>query len=237
MSIKITENGTKNKSLKIICQNCKVKTNHQILTSIEIDGFEEKFDIDWSSIYQIIQCKGCDDLSFRIETEHSEMNPNEKPQEIVFPERSEEIISNKNFYRLPYNVDKLYQEVVGCYNNNILTLCGVGIRALVEAICLEKNIVDGEVEEKNSSGNIISTKRKNNLEGKINGLFENGILTKENAIILHDHRLLGNEAVHQMSTPNKETLKIAISIIESVLESIYEMPYKSMKLKQTKNKK
>jgi hypothetical protein len=237
ISIKISENITKGKSLKVICRRCKIETNHLVLVSIEENGSEEFGEEDyfhWNSSYQIIRCNGCDDISFRIETINSEMFDNE-PEEMVYPERSEKTIPSKNFLELPNNIDKLYQETINCYNANILTLCGVGIRALVEAICLEKNIVDGEVEKKDSNGNAICIKRENNLEGKINGLFEKGILTKENATILHNHRILGNEAVHKMSTPKEEILKIAINIIESILESIYEIPYKGMRLKQTRN--
>jgi hypothetical protein len=238
MSIKITENGTKGKSLEILCKYCKVETNHLVFASIEVNGFKEfgeDYHINWNSSYQIIKCSGCNDFSFRIETIDSEMDSYDKPEEIVYPERSKETISSKNFDVLPDNIDKLYQETINCYNANILTLCGAGVRAIVEAICLEKNIIDIDVEKKDSSGNITCIKRENNLEGKINGLFEKGILTKENAMILHNHRLLGNDAVHKMITPKKEELSIAISIIESILEYIYIIPYKGMKL--TRNKK
>jgi len=220
-SIKITENGTKGKSLKVICLNCKVETNHLVFASIEEDGSEEFGEeyFHWKSIYQIIRCNGCDNLSFRIETRHSEMYQDEEPEEIVYPERSKETISCKIFSVLPDNIDKLYQEVIVCYNNNILTLCAVGIRAIVEAICLEKNIA------------------KSNLKEKIDDLVEREILTKEKVTILHNHRLLGNEAVHKMSTPKKEILKIAIDIIESMLDYIYEIPYKGMRLERTRNNK
>ena len=235
---KYTENATKNGIFKVICQECKRETNHLVLTSIELEGFEEEYDIHWSSIYQIIKCQGCDTLSFRIENSDSETwSPNEPFREIIYPKRSKEILSNKNFYNLPFNVNKIYRETIDCYNNDILILCAAGIRALVEAICLENKIVDGNVDKKDQNGNVIGYDRKDTLEGKINGLFEKGILTKENSVVLHEHRLLGNEALHRMTLPNKDELNIAINIIESILESIYEIPFKSMKLRQARGKK
>jgi len=238
MSVKFTENGTKGKLLKVICQKCKIETNHLVLTSIEENGFEEpddEYSFDWHSTHQIIKCMGCNNVSFRIESTNSEMNPDEKPEEIFYPEISKDTIFIKDFSDLPNDINRMYHETIDCYNNNILTLCGAGIRSLVEAICSEKKIISGNVEEKDSNGNTIRIKRKRNLEGKINGLFENGILTKENATILHEHRSLGNETLHEMSVPNKESLKIAINIIEGILEFIYEIPYKSERLKQSRN--
>jgi len=235
VSVKITENDTKGKSLKVICLNCEIETNHQVLTSIEEEGFDEKNDYHWNFIYQIIKCNGCECLSFREERFDSEMaSNNEKQEEILYPERSEKTITGKTFYALPDNINTLYHEVIDCYNRNILILCAAGIRALVEAICLEKKIVDGIVDKKDSDGN---NERKNNLEGKINGLAEKGILTKEHADILQNHRFLGNEAIHEISIHNKETLKTAINIIEDILNYIYEIPDKGEKLKRTKNRK
>lgn len=234
---KFTENATKNHQIRVICQECQRDTNHIVLSSIEIAGFEEEYDIHWSSIYQIIKCLGCDSISFRIENTNSESwAPDDPFTETIYPKRSKEILSNKVFYSLPFNINRLYRETIECYNNDILTLCGAGIRALVEAICLENKITDGIVEIKDNNGNLIKNERRDTLEGKINGLFEKGILTRENSIVLHEHRLLGNEVLHRMAMPNKNELNIAISIVENILESIYEIPYKSMKLKQARNK-
>jgi hypothetical protein len=46
---------------------------------------------------------------------------------------------------------------------------------------------------------------------------------------------LGNKALHEMSIPSKDELKIAIDIIVNILESIYEIPYKGNRLKQAQN--
>lgn len=235
--INYTENATKNHAMKVICQECQHETNHMVLVSVELNGFEEEYGLHWSSIYQIIKCQGCDTLSFRIENTDSETwAPNDPYRETIYPKRSEKIIKNKIFHSLPYNVNRLYRETIDCFNNDILTLCAAGIRALVEAICLENKVIDGNVEIKDQNGAVIRTEKKDNLEGKINGLFEKGILTEKNSIALHEHRLLGNEALHRMAVLNKEELSIAINIVEGILESIYEIPYKSMKLMQARGK-
>jgi len=116
--------------------------------------------------------------------------------------------------------------------------CAAGVRALVEGICLDKKIKDGEISYTDKNG-VIKTKRSKDLNGKIHGLFEKGILTQNNAESLNEHRYIGNEAIHELSLPSKEEMLLAITIIEHVLSSIYEIPLQSYKLKLTRaeNKK
>ena len=80
-------------------------------------------------------------------------------------------------------------------------------------------------------------KRKNNLQGKINGLHENGIITENNAITLHQHRFMGNEALHELYLPARVNIKLAIDIIENTLESVYELPFKGKKIKENRARK
>jgi hypothetical protein len=234
MCITITKDATIGQNVRIVCERCQQKTNHIVAASIEVTGFEEDIDFHWETIYQIVRCQGCDTCSFRIQKRNSESwSPARSYTEVVYPKRSQEIITCKDIYGLPNKVQQLYHETIECYNNDLPILCAVGVRALVEAICLDKNIKDGPVDEKDALGNI-TQKRKKNLEGKINGLFEIDILTKENAAALHEHRFLGNEAAHKISAPQKHELSLAIRIIETILESIYGVLFKSRLLKQAR---
>lgn len=88
-----------------------------------------------------------------------------------------------------------------------------------------------------NNGVVLRKERRNNLQGKINGLYEKGVLTKESAESLHEHRYLGNEAVHELSQPSKEELALAINIIEHILETIYEIPEKVLELRVARKKK
>jgi hypothetical protein len=63
-----------------------------------------------------------------------------------------------------------------------------------------------------------------NLKEKIDALAQNGKLTAEAASYLHQHRYLGNEAVHDMAAPPKEEFEIALEILEHLLSSLYEIP-------------
>ncbi len=145
-------------------------------------------------------------------------------------------MQTKAFYEIPRNLRRIYREVIESYNNELSTLCAAGLRTIIEGICSEKNVKDGIIELTDKKGEIKKVRRKN-LQGKISGLAEKNILTKSNADILHEHRFLGNEALHELSQPSLEELKIAIEIVEHVLENIFEIPTKAKELKANKLKR
>jgi hypothetical protein len=115
--------------------------------------------------------------------------------------------------------------VIDCFNGELYTLCAGGLRAIIEGICNDRKIKDGPVDIKLKDGTS-KTVRKKTVEGKISGLFEKGILTRQNADILHEHRFLSNEALHELTQPSKDELTLAIQIIEHIFENIYELPNK-----------
>jgi hypothetical protein len=237
----IKYNTKQGKVHQILCTSCKRKTRHLVLTSVDAGGSEDWGGGDffhWSSSHQIVQCQGCETISVRIESANSEdfdMQEGPTVHEEVYPRRTSSTIDPKNLMNVPYNLRRIYRETVDSFNNDILTLCGAGVRTLVEGICTDKNIKGGAVEPK-PTGAGKPKLRSNSLEGKINGLAENGILTENNAKVLHQHRYLGNEAVHELNAPSKEELALAIEIMENVLISIYEIPKKGLELQSKRSK-
>jgi hypothetical protein len=81
---------------------------------------------------------------------------------------------------IPVLVRKMYKETVDALNANIRTLAGGGLRATVEAICLDNNI------------------EERNLEKKIDELAKRNLLTTAQAELLHEERYLGNAALHEL---------------------------------------
>jgi hypothetical protein len=223
---------------------CKRPTEHLVLQSIDVDGSEnvsrpqdELQTIDWSDNYQVIQCQGCKTISFRHVNWFSEYVDEYWDGKSVFlyPNRSENTLPLKEFYNLPTKLRRIYRETIDCFNNDCNTMCAVALRAIIEGICADRNVKDGPVKIiKNGSEVVV---RKRDLVGKIAGLFEKGILTNTNAEILHEHRYLGNDAVHKLSLPSTEELRLAIEIIEHVIESLYEIPVKAKKLQDFKLKR
>lgn len=237
MKITYVENISDNTIIKVLCSSCKNNTKHKVLKSIKEKGIEpwdSSHDFNWETDFEIIQCQGCETISFRsysINSEHEDGEGRSIPTIRIYPQRSNETLIVNDYMNVPFNLQRIYSETIKCYNHENLTLCGAGVRALVEGICQENGITDGNVQFKRSN-NTMGVVKKTNLQGKINGLYENGKLTAKSAEILHEHRFLGNDAIHELSTLSKDDLKLAIEIIENVFETLYEIPSKGLTLKR-----
>ncbi len=232
----ISENKTKGNAVKVMCAECNRQTKHVVLASVDKEGneqYDEDVWIGWEDNYQIVQCQGCETISFRHLnwfSEYQDFNSSGHTERI-YPKRDANSIQAKDFRNAPNSLRRIYKESIEAFNNDCYTLCATGLRGIVEGICADQSVTDGPVEVPAIGGGTQTT-RKNNLEGKIYGLCEKGILTKASADTLHEHRYLGNEAVHELAQPSNAELMLAIEIIEHTLEQLYEIPEKALELKQ-----
>ncbi len=165
--------------------------------------------------WEIIQCAGCELVSFQESWLTSEdWVPNEGPVPTVYryPEADKDQVPVKSFRQAPYNINKIYEESIQSFNIGNYILCAAGLRIVIEGICEES---------------MTTEKPKNlNLEKKIDALYEQGILSKKHAEILHALRFIGNEAVHELTAPPADDLKAAIEIVEHTLENLYGLSAK-----------
>lgn len=229
---KFIENKSKGLVVKEICIQCNRETNHEIVTSYELWGQEDcggDYTIEWCHSCQVIQCKGCEALSFREENSCSEDYHQISDDEwddgtrvTLYPKRSEHMRVAKEFDNVPYHLLRIYKESIEAFNNDSFVLTAAGLRALVEGVCSNLGVLDGLVPSE--KGEAI---RKNNLEGKIFGLNEGGYLTAASAKFLHEHRFMGNNAVHALQRPARADLLIAIDLLEHSLNEIFEVSVKA----------
>lgn len=249
---KVELNKSQGEKFKAFCATCKSDTNHEAVQSVDVSGSETfqygpdengQYSIDWSDRYQVIKCLGCDTFSFRHRNWFSEAQEYFGPDDYhdgtsvrLYPQRGKDVLAAKDFYNVPKNLRGIYKEVISCFNNESPVLCAAGLRASIEGLCAANGVDDGPVEV-TKPDSTVEIKRKNNLEGKISGLHEKGLLTKRNAELLHEHRYIGNDAVHELSRPSDGDLKIAIEIVEHMFESLYEIPEKAEALKLARVKK
>lgn len=232
----VTENATKGSIFKVLCTKCNGRTNHCVLVSADVTGqqeYERGIWIQWENNYQVVRCGGCDTVSFLHRNWHSENQDFEwnGVSVEIYPQRDAVSLKIKEFPSVPATLRRIYRESVKSFNGDCLTLCAAGLRGLVEGICADKGVVSGEVNRPTKGGGT-EMKRVKDLEGKIAGLCEKGILTELSANTLHGHRFLGNEAVHELSRPTSAELKLAIEIVEHTLEQLYEIPEKSVALRR-----
>lgn len=193
--------------MKSYCEMCQQNTNHKEIHK-HTESFREDYCCDKN--YYIIQCEGCENISFRFEFDDIESGyPSEYdgwviPQDIkTFPKCIENHKILDNLHYVPQIVKDTYLQTIAAYREGAAILAGLGFRAIIEAICNEQNI------------------KGRNLEDRINKLCSNGIISKNNAKLLHAIRFLGNDAAHEIKNPSDKSLKVALNIVGHMIKSLY----------------
>ncbi|HDZ9249098.1 TPA: DUF4145 domain-containing protein [Vibrio cholerae] len=201
---------------KFICNECSRETSHKIIASYHESGSDEcdgNNYMTWNERNQIIQCLGCETVSFRVEFDHSEDTDYSPEHDLLIPNVREKYFPTRthqlreiNTYLLPIDVQRIYEETASAISHGFFILAGIGIRALIEAVCKEKN----------AGGR--------NLYEKIDSLHKMSVVTKEGSDTLQKLRGLGNEAAHEVKPQSEEQLYTAMQIIDHMLEGTYIIP-------------
>lgn len=204
----------------VACSTCKRSTKHKILTNIYLTGEygQEQYGefyafVDWIDDYQIIECQGCESISFRKIYSDSENTEPIGPDEYIQVE-SEDIFPNpegrdviEDNHLLPADLKRIYEETLNALNSDQPVLSGIGVRAIIETVCKEKG----------------TTGRT--LYDKINDLVTQGVLTNDGASILHKLRTLGNDAAHEVKPHTQSQLGLAFDVIDHLLKGVYILPH------------
>lgn len=218
ISEKVILNKSQNNELELPCTKCLGKTAHKVLTSVDIRGEETdgSWLIQWCDDYQIVECAGCKSKSFRNVSSNSEdycqiseTEYDHQELELLYPSRIEarKTLENEQHY-LPNKVRSIYKETITALNNNSPILAGIGLRALIETICKEKE-AEGP-----------------HLFSKIDNLIVKQVLTPAGSFILHKIRTLGNNAAHEVKPHSEKQLGLALDVVEHILNDVYILPKK-----------
>lgn len=196
------------KYTRCYCSACNQQTKHLILA--EDTEHSDTDDYWWKTIYRLVKCCGCDHLSFDTELwDDSYMDYDADgnlvmyEQHVSYPEKEGTIKPINVSWNFPTHIYHIYSETVTAINNTCYRLAAAGFRAVIEAICIDKNI---------------SAK---NLEGKINALHKAGIITKADRDRLHSIRFIGNDSIHEMKLPSKDAVLLVLEIINGILTNLY----------------
>jgi hypothetical protein len=220
MSESITHNTElpENELVFLSCLDCDRVTRHQIHAVTKSHWSDGNVDL-WNQ-HQIVQCQGCLTISFCETSQFSEnwdVDPETGETYIPttrkqYPENSDGRDSLNEIHLLPDGVLKIYEETLSSLNSKLNVMVGFGIRAIVEAICIDKTVSGG------------------NLKIKINNLQQEGYVTTDGADILHSLRFMGNNAVHEMKEHDIKELNAAFDVIEHMLNGVYVLPELAKKL-------
>ena len=190
------------------CRECKRSTKHTI-----IGTKEQRSDPDYynsKTAYLLIQCNGCETISFRKEfhdfEEYYQTGPDEWEHPIdveIFPHHINDHMHIDSMSDVSDIVTRIYEESLLAIQEGAYTLAGLGLRATIEAICNDKEI------------------KGKNLQVRINAMNRVGLISKSDADRLHAIRFMGNDAAHEIKKAKKKSVFIALKIIEHVILSVY----------------
>ncbi len=215
---------TKEKTTRTLCNTCGPNINHHILFRNEgsSEKFSEKDEINLidRDDHLLVKCCGCEKVSFLRRNYTLEADGITVLQSLDwnYPEKPYDFynfLSYDDEYELPSAINSLYNEVKSAFNDDSEILAGLGLRTLVEAICIHQKIVG------------------NNLQDKIQNLHHVGSISKKDASYIDNLRQIGNSSAHEISSLSMDKLQIALEIINQILRTIYVIPKHDKKLKAT----
>lgn len=204
---------------RIFCNTCKGPTNHllrarnSLAEKIYQDDDEDDFGIHEHRC-SLWSCAGCTAPTLEWQMGYENPTFDGGLEELVlsyFPAREQDSINRKLFTSLKPELALLYGEVIACFNNDCLLLCTIGLRALIEGVCVDKGLTAG------------------NLEHQIDGLIK--FLPSVNLIeALHAFRFAGNDAAHRLEALPRDEAKMAIEVMEDLLNFLYDLDYKASRM-------
>ncbi|PIF46776.1 uncharacterized protein DUF4145 [Chryseobacterium sp. 52] len=195
---------------KCFCRNCGGIRNHKELHKVERKGSDGEGYFQWIDNYLIIECEGCETVSFLNVYGNTEMTYTDQQgnfeyydDETIYPNYLEKSSEISEISYLPQKIKEIYSETIKALKAKAFILTAGGLRAIIEAICNELKI------------------KKGNLEERINLLHNKGHLTISESHRLHSIRFLGNDALHEIETPKKEHLYLLLDIINHLLTNLF----------------
>lgn len=199
------------KKIKCYCSECEKETNHSIL-------FENEKVFNESECYyvvknQMVLCSGCENIDFRremidcdnwVEDENGNGGPAITIE--IFPQSKPSYKKLDKLYYLPRKVRLIYVQSIAAVENGDYLLAAMGMRAIIEAVCQDKGIKGG------------------NLQQQIENLKKNRLISASDCDTLHGVRFLGNDAVHEIESPTESAVDVALKVLEHLLIGVYINP-------------
>ena len=194
---------------RLHCQQCGRSTNHRKIASVFL---QENPEGEWwceESTLSIVQCAGCDHVSFLRERSREDWLDDAGKEE-VFTTRYPPILPGlrplDGLINFPLEIYRIYRETQAALASELPILAGVGIRAIVEALCKERKI------------------KGKDLKIKIGELAKQGHVIEPSAKVLDKLRFLGNAAAHEVKEHTTDELLVAMKVIDNILDNIYTLP-------------
>lgn len=214
--------------IKTHCISCKVHTN-QLVRAKYKPKEQADYELYENNEYCVTECLGCNNISFihqKWDNDKESLDENGEPLKVasIFMEDERwfedyEFLNEQDMDALPATIYNLYEELMEAMQHQSSLLAGVGLRMLIEAVCIQQKIPG----------------RKLNL--KIKNLLERGFISKKEFEVLDKLREIGNVSAHQIKGPSDSLLEAALFAINHLLRSIYVVHKRTKRLRRKATKK
>lgn len=209
------------------CNECGRDTQHSVASEYKESGSQDcggGNSVDWLVRHQLVQCLGCQFVSYRKVSSNSEDWDHDEDGNvfygesvIYFPPREAEV-SKLDRFDLPLGLQDIYEETIMAIQQSQAILAAIGIRAIVEATCVDLAVPGRSLAE------------------KIDALRDQGKVTPDGAKLLQAIRDVGNDAAHRVKRLSTQQLLLALRVVDHLLEGTYIIPPQMEKLFPVKNK-
>ncbi len=199
------------------CRRCSRRTRHEVLHQLEEEISEDFF--HEKDTWQIVRCMGCLSTSFRHQNddfddveEDEEGNVKHAVSVNVYPRVIRNHRGLVGSHYLPSLINTIYSQTVKALSEHANVLASIGLRACIEAVCNHLEI----------SGS--------NLERRIDQLYKAGHVSNGDKKRLHAIRFLGNDAAHEIKEPTTFDIRIALEIVEHLLNTVFILEKRARRL-------
>lgn len=208
---------TEKKIVWVDCKVCARPTRHEIMFEYRKSAGADEY--PEAETWQLVKCLGCLNVSFRyIYDDYANVYTDEngdyehESTVAVYPKTIKNHKQLDSSYHIPDVIRNVYKQTLSAYSEEAYILASMGLRATIEATCNQLKI----------SGS--------SLERRIDQLFKAGYVSNGDKKLLHAIRFLGNDAAHEIREPKETELRVALDIVEHLLNSVFILEKKAKKL-------
>jgi len=187
---------------RIFCNGCMKKTRHLLLFHHMEEGGDEEF--SWNHDHQVLQCQGCENITFRIDHTDSESYSEDGlwHSYTYYPPP----VSRRKpvwFDELPSDIRLVMEEVYVALQAGSRYLATVGARTVLDLLITDKI---GDV---------------GTFKDKIAKLETDKHITHPEAELIEAVTEAGNASAHRGFRPDATSLNHVMDILEAVLDKFY----------------
>jgi hypothetical protein len=199
---------------RVHCNRCGRKTLHRLAGTAVDEGTDwDKYvgDIEWRTIFDMLQCCGCGEAILRRTSSWSE-DPD--PRVHFYPPP----VSRhppRWVWKIPHGLKSILEEIYHSLDANNLSLPMMGARTLMDMLIVEKVGDSGTFKQ------------------KLKKLQDAGFVGAKNVEVLDAALDAGSAAAHRGHAPKPSDVNAVMDIVENLLHAVYVLPGMAQGLKKT----